>query len=255
MSTSSRSAPSAGTARALTLRFSHVTKTFAHQAGRKLLRQRLADLAQPARISRFTALNGVSFELRAGDSLGLIGANGAGKSTILNLTTGLALPDSGAIDVHGSIAALLELGSGFHPELTGRENLRLNAALMGLSRRDTQNLAEPIIEFSGVREFIDEPLRTYSSGMIVRLAFSVAAHTDPDLLVIDEVIGVGDQQFYAKCLEKIRAFQSAGKTILLATHSLELLGTLCERALWLDHGKVIQLGPAPEVIAAYRKSL
>jgi ABC-type polysaccharide/polyol phosphate transport system ATPase subunit len=234
------------------LRFSHVTKTFAHHAGRKLLRERLADLVRPGRNARYTALDDVSFEMAHGESLGLIGANGAGKSTILNLATGVALPDSGSIQLHGRVAAMLELGAGFHYDLTGAENLLINAALMGLSRRETAERFEQIIEFSGVRAFIDEPLRTYSAGMTVRLAFAVAVHTDPDVLVIDEVIGMGDQQFYARCLEKIHAFQRGGKTILLASHSLDLVTMLCQRALWLDHGRVVEIGPVAQVAAAYR---
>jgi len=237
---------------AAALRFSHVTKTFGHHAGRKLLRERLADLVRPGRAERFTALNDISFEMAHGESLGLIGANGAGKSTILNLATGLALPDSGSIEVQGRVAAMLELGAGFHHDLTGAENLRINAALLGLSRRQTEERFEEIVEFSGVRNFIDEPLRTYSAGMTMRLAFSVAVHTDPDVLVIDEVIGMGDQQFYARCLERIQAFQSQGKTILLASHALELLTMLCQRALWLDHGRVVEIGPVAQVAAAYR---
>jgi ABC-type polysaccharide/polyol phosphate transport system ATPase subunit len=234
------------------LRFSHVTKTFPRHTAPKLLRERLADLLRPAQNTRFTALDDVSFEVAHGESLGLIGANGAGKSTILNLATGLALPESGSIQVQGRVAAILELGAGFHGDLTGAENLRINAALMGLSRRQTAKRVEEIVEFSGVRDFINEPLRTYSAGMSVRLAFAVAVHTDPDVLVIDEVIGLGDQEFYARCLEKIRAFQSEGKTILLASHALDLLTMLCQRALWLDHGRVIEIGPAEQVAAAYR---
>jgi len=234
------------------VRFNRVVKTFAHHAGRKLLRERLADLAQPSRTSRFTALDDVSFEVAHGESLGLIGPNGAGKSTILNLATGLALPDSGSIEVHGHVAAILELGAGFHGDLTGAENVRINSALMGLSRRQAAARFEDIVEFSGVRDFIHEPLRTYSAGMSVRLAFSVAVHTDPDVLVIDELIGLGDQQFYARCLERIGDFQKRGKTILLASHALDLLTMFCQRALWLDHGRIVEIGPAAQVAAAYR---
>jgi ABC-type polysaccharide/polyol phosphate transport system ATPase subunit len=215
-----------------------------------LLRDRLRDLLRPAR-GRFEALKQVSFELERGESFGVVGANGAGKSTLLNLATGLARPDSGRVAVNGEVAALLELGAGFHPDLTGAENLRINAALSGLSRRQTAARSEEIVEFSGIREFIHEPLRTYSAGMMMRLAFSVAVHTDAEILVIDEVIGVGDEAFSAKCLEKIRGFQRAGKTILLASHSLEHMKMLCQRALWLDHGRAMAIGGVAEVIAAY----
>jgi ABC-type polysaccharide/polyol phosphate transport system ATPase subunit len=234
------------------LRFDGVTKSFPHHAGRMLLRDRVREWGRAAPRLRFEALKDVSFELAPGESLGVIGANGAGKSTLLNLATGLAQPDSGRIEVNGHVGALLELGAGFHPDLTGAENLRLNAALNGLSRRETAARFEEIVEFSGVREFLDEPLRTYSAGMGMRLAFSVLVHTDPDILLIDEVIGVGDWEFSLKCLEKIRQFQKEGKTILLASHGLELVTSLCQRAIWLDHGRVVKAGPAQAVAAAYQ---
>jgi ABC-type polysaccharide/polyol phosphate transport system ATPase subunit len=237
-----------------TLRFDRVTKTFAHHAGKMLLRDRIADLIFPSGRERLEALKDVSFELRPGESLGLIGSNGAGKSTLLNLATGLLEPDSGRVEVEGRVAALLELSAGFHGDLTGAENLRINAALMGLSRRQTAERFDDILEFSGAREFIHEPLRTYSSGMVLRLAFAVAVSADPDVLLIDELIGVGDQAFQDKALAKIRGFQHAGKTILLASHASELMTTLCERALWLDHGRIMMSGSAREVLAAYQGS-
>lgn len=236
----------------LALRFDGVTKSFPHHAGRMLLRDRIREWMRAAPRPRFEALKDVSFELAPGESLGVIGANGAGKSTLLNLATGLAQPDSGRIEVNGRVGALLELGAGFHPDLTGAENLRLNAALNGLSRRETAGRFEEIVEFSGVREFLDEPLRTYSAGMSMRLAFSVLVHTDPDILLIDEVIGVGDREFSLKCLEKIRQFQREGKTILLASHALELVASLCQRAIWLDRGRMVQAGPAQPVVAGYQ---
>jgi ABC-type polysaccharide/polyol phosphate transport system ATPase subunit len=238
----------------LALRFDRVTKSFPHHAGRMLLRDRIREWMRGAARPRFEALKDVSFELAPGESLGVIGANGAGKSTLLNLGTGLAQPDSGRIEVNGRVGALLELGAGFHPDLTGAENLRINAALNGLSRRETAARFEEIVEFSGVREFLDEPLRTYSSGMTMRLAFSVLVHTDPDILLIDEVIGVGDQEFSLKCLERIRKFQREGKTILLASHALELVASMCQRAIWLDHGRVVKAGPAQAVATAYQSA-
>jgi ABC-2 type transport system ATP-binding protein len=237
-----------------TLRFDRVAKTFAHRAGQMLLRDRIAELFHPSRRGRLEALKDVSFELGPGESLGLVGPNGAGKSTLLNLATGLLEPDSGQVIVEGRVAALLELSAGFHRDLTGAENLRINAALMGLSRRHTAERFEDIVEFSGVREFIHEPLRAYSSGMVLRLAFAVAVSADPDILLIDELIGVGDQAFQDKALEKIRSFQHAGKTMLLASHSAELMITLCARALWLDHGRIVMSGTSREVLAAYRGS-
>lgn len=236
------------------LRFERVTRTFPHQARRMLLRERVVELLFPSGRGRLEALKEVSFEVAPGESLGLVGPNGAGKSTLLGLATGVLEPDSGRVEVEGRVAALLELSAGFHQDLTGAENLRINAALLGLSRRQTAERFEDILDFSGAREFIHEPLRTYSTGMILRLAFAVAVSADPDILLIDELIGVGDQAFQDKALEKIRSFQQAGKTVLLASHSSELMIQLCERALWLDHGRIVMSGASREVLAAYRAS-
>jgi ABC-type polysaccharide/polyol phosphate transport system ATPase subunit len=213
------------------------------------------ELLRPSHRLRFEALKEVSFELGAGESLGLVGPNGAGKSTLLNMATGLAVPDRGCIEINGRVAALLELGAGFHPDLTGAENVFINAALLGVTRGEVTARFEQIVDFSGVREFINEPLRTFSSGMIMRLAFSIAVSADPDILLIDEVIGVGDEAFYAKCLDKIQEFQRAGKTIVLATHASGLVTRLCDRALWLDHGTIVKTGGAREVVAAYQDSV
>lgn len=241
--------------KAVALAFERVSKSFPHHRGPRLLRQRIADLFRPSSAAeRLEVLKDVSFQVLQGDGLGLVGPNGAGKSTLLNLACGLALPDSGHIEVRGRVAALLDLASGFHPDLTGAENVRINAALFGLTRRQTAQRFDEMVDFSGVRDFIREPLRTYSSGMIMRLAFSVAVHTDPDVLLVDEVIGVGDQEFYAKCLGRMRRFQSEGKTILLASHSAELMTMLCSHALWLERGRVVQSGPAHAVLEAYQSS-
>jgi ABC-type polysaccharide/polyol phosphate transport system ATPase subunit len=236
------------------IRFSHVTKTFSHHGGQMLLRERIRHALQGAN-KRFRALNDISFELPAGESMGLIGSNGAGKSTILNLATGLAVPDSGTVEVNGRVAALLELGAGFHQDLTGGENVLINAALMGLSRREAKEKFDEIVEFSGVGEFINEPLRTYSSGMNIRLAFSVAIAVSPDVLVVDEVLGVGDENFYRRSFEKICEFQRQGKSILLASHNAELIRTFCHRALWIEHGSIMATGEASEVIETYRGSV
>jgi ABC-type polysaccharide/polyol phosphate transport system ATPase subunit len=234
------------------VRFDHVTKSFAQQGGSKLLRERIGELLAPSHGKRFQVLKDVSFALAPGESLGLVGPNGAGKSTLLNLATGLCDPDSGIIETGGRVGALLELGAGFHRDLTGAENLRIHAALMGLTRHETDRKFEEIIEFSGVREFIQRPLRTYSSGMILRLAFAVAVGVAPDILLIDEIIGVGDQAFQEKAQHKIQELRRAGHTILLASHTEELLTSLCDRALWLDRGCVRMLGGVREVFAAYR---
>ncbi len=232
--------------------FDRVSKSFAHHSGQKLLRQRVAELFHPSTAERLEVLKNVSFQLPRGDGMGLVGPNGAGKSTLLNLACGLSQPDSGRIVVHGRVGALLELGAGFHPDLTGAENVRINAAMIGLTRKQTADRFEEIVDFSGVRDFIREPLRTYSSGMLMRLAFSVAVHLDPDVLLIDEVIGVGDQAFYAKCLERMRRFQKEGKTILLASHSVELMTMLCQHAVWLERGRMVTSGPVKEVLEAYK---
>ncbi|MGD1093727.1 MAG: ABC transporter ATP-binding protein [Bryobacteraceae bacterium] len=232
--------------------FDSVSKTFSLGGGRKLLRGHLQDLIGRGGGPSFYALRNVSFTLRDGESLAVIGSNGAGKSTLLNLATQVCDPNAGQVKVNGRVSAVLELGSGFHYDLTGAENLRLNASLSGLDRRKTAMLFDEIVEFSGVGEFIDQPLRTYSAGMTMRLAFSVAIHTDPDILIVDEVMGVGDQAFHAKCFDRILGFRKAGKTILCASHAADMLRLMCERAIWLDHGQVILHGKLEEVLAAYQ---
>jgi ABC-type polysaccharide/polyol phosphate transport system ATPase subunit len=217
-----------------------------------LLRDRLKHLLRRSAQERFYALRDVSFALDPGESLGIVGHNGAGKSTLLNIATGLCLPSQGSVTYGGRVAALLELGSGFHPDLTGAENVRINAALLGLSRQTTRERFDEIVEFSGIADFIDEPLRTYSSGMVMRLAFSVAINVDPDILIIDEVLGVGDQNFFMKCFEKILEFRHAGKTLVCVSHSLETLKTLCDRGLWLDHGQIVKDGSMRQVLDAYQ---
>lgn len=200
---------------------------------------------------RFHALSDVSFEIRQGEAVGVVGSNGAGKSTLLSLVAGISYPDSGIVQVEGRVAALLELGSGFHGELTGAENIFLNAALLGLTRSKTEEKFEEIVEFSGMREFIQEPLRTYSSGMMMRLAFAVAVHIDPAFLIIDEVLAVGDAAFQEKCRRRILELKSAGSGFLCVSHAGSTIQELCERALWLDHGKLRMDGPVRDVIAAY----
>jgi len=228
----------------------NVSKKFPRHAGQMLLRNHLTRLLAGRREDPFFALKRVSFSVERGESLAVIGSNGAGKSTLLGLVAGVSRPDEGTVAVHGRVTALLELGSGFHPDLTGRENIRLNAALLGLSRRQTAEAFEHIVEFSGIREFIDEPLRTYSTGMVMRLAFSVAIHRDPEVLLIDEVLAVGDAAFQAKCIEKVHEFRNAGKTLLCVSHST-MIRQLCDRAIWLDHGELILSGTVGDVLEAY----
>lgn len=231
--------------------FQDVTKAFTITPGRMLLRGHLRSCFSRTRKEVFQAIKHVSFELGHGESLAVIGRNGAGKSTLLSLVAGLAHPTSGTVNVHGRIAALLELGSGFHPDLTGAENLRLNAALLGLKREQMERVFESVLDFSGLGDFINQPLRTYSTGMVMRLAFSVAIMVEPDILIVDEVLAVGDTAFQAKCFEKVMSFREAGKTILCVSHSATMVQQLCDRAIWLDRGEVMMQGGVSEVLDAY----
>src|SRR6185369_12021107 len=219
------------------IEFRGVWKSFDRHAGQILLRDRLKRLFESHPPEKFHALKDVSFRVEHGESVAVIGHNGAGKSTLLNLTTNLCRPDRGEVKVSdGRIAPLLDLGAGFHPDLTGAENVCINASLLGLSRSDVKRQFKAIVDFAELADFINEPLRTYSSGMMMRLAFSVATSVDPDLLIIDEVLGVGDLAFAVKCRDRIMQFRRAGKTILCVSHSNDTLKDLCERAIWLHHG-------------------
>jgi ABC-type polysaccharide/polyol phosphate transport system ATPase subunit len=232
-----------------------VSKSFRHGAGARLLRGHIQQWLRGRSGSRFFALRDVSFRLEAGESMAVVGRNGAGKSTLLSLIAGLAKPDSGRVRVDGRVAALLELGSGFHVDLTGLENLRLNASLLGLSRRRTEEASAAIAEFADIGDFLREPLRTYSTGMIMRLAFAIAIHVDPDILIVDEVLAVGDQAFQSKCFDRIRQFRAEGKTLLFVSHASKIVREICSRGLWLDHGRVVMEGGAGEVIEAYTEAV
>ena len=231
--------------------FEGISKSYLRNAGRTLLRHRLKSWLTGAPAETFCALKDVTFEVLSGVSLAVVGANGAGKSTLLRLAAGLAAPDSGRVRVQGTIAALMELGAGFHPDLTGTENVLLNAALLGLTRKQTYEQFDSIVEFSGIKDFIDEPLRTYSSGMMLRLAFSVAVRANPDILLIDEILSVGDQQFQRKCIDEIKRLKSAGTTLVCASHATAMLRELCEQALWLEHGEVRMWGSTATVLDSY----
>ena len=234
------------------IEFQNISKSFRMHAGRMLLRDRLTNrLLRRQKGDRFYALKNVSFKLEAGDGLAVIGSNGAGKTTLLGLVAGLATPDEGTVTVNGRIATLLELGSGFHPDLTGAENVRVNASLMGLSRRRTAELFDQIVEFADIGGFIGESLRTYSSGMIMRLAFSVAINMDPEILLIDEVLAVGDQAFQAKCFDRIHKYRQSGKTLLCVSHASGMVQELCGHAIWLDQGELMLSGRIGDVVAAY----
>ncbi|HTW67065.1 MAG TPA: ABC transporter ATP-binding protein [Bryobacteraceae bacterium] len=233
------------------IEFQNVSKCFPHSTGRQLLRTHIARWFGRVHHEPFYAVRNVSFRVEEGESLAIVGSNGAGKSTLLSLAAGLTPPDEGTVRVNGRIAALLELGAGFHPDLTGAENLVLNAALLGLSKRRTRELFDSIVEFSGIGEFIDDPLRTYSSGMVMRLAFSVAIRCEPDILLIDEVLGVGDAKFQEKSKDALVAFRRAGKSLLFVSHSARAVREMCDRAVWIDHGSVMVQGELDTVLDAY----
>ena len=203
----------------------------------------------PARV--FWALQDVSFEVNSGDCFGIIGPNGSGKSTLLKLVTGILEPTNGDIITNGRIASLLELGAGFHPELTGRENIFLNGSVYGLSRRQMMERVASIIDFTELGDFIDVPIKHYSSGMYVRLGFAVAIHIDPDLLLVDEVLAVGDAAFQHKCMDRISKFRAQGGTLLFVSHDLGTVQTLCNKAMWLDSGHVRAAGQPTDVAMAY----
>ncbi|MGQ0734961.1 MAG: ABC transporter ATP-binding protein [Acidobacteriota bacterium] len=199
----------------------------------------------------FPALRGVSFAVPKGCTYGIIGRNGSGKSTLLKCVAGITRPNEGIVRVDGRISALIELGAGFHPEISGRENVFINGIMLGLTKREIQRRFDEIVDFAEMKEFIDAPVKTYSSGMYMRLGFAVAVHVDPEVLLIDEVLAVGDQAFTAKCLDKFSEFRRRNKTILLVTHSLDLVERFCDRALWLDRGKTLAEGEPIRVVASY----
>jgi ABC-type polysaccharide/polyol phosphate transport system ATPase subunit len=215
-----------------------------------LLGRGLGKVLEPS--ETVSALSDVSFDVRRGETFGVIGANGSGKSTLLKLVAGLFKPTSGTLRVDGKVSALIELGAGFHPEISGRENVVINGVMLGLTRREIERKIPSIVEFSGLSEFIDEPVKTYSSGMYVRLGFAVAVHVDPEVLVVDEVLAVGDEAFARRCLDTIKEFSARGKTIFFVSHSLALVEELCDRVLYLSGGKVAGLGEPREMLAAYR---
>jgi len=204
-----------------------------------------------ARYEEFWALQDVSFDVATGATLGIIGSNGSGKTTLLKCLTGIYFPERGTVTINGNVAALLELGAGFHPELSGRENVYLNGSILGMTRKDVDRQFDSIVDFAGLEKFIDTPVKNYSSGMVVRLGFSIATHVEPEILLIDEILSVGDAAFQRKSTEKIEQFRREGRTIVVVSHSLGLVQQLCADVVWLEKGRVRQIGPASEVIAAY----
>jgi lipopolysaccharide transport system ATP-binding protein len=235
------------------IEFANVSKRFTlHHDRRNSVQERIAGLLRPrSKGEVFWALRDVNFNVGQGQSLGLVGHNGAGKSTVLKLMTRILEPTTGSVKMRGRVAALLELGSGFHPDLSGRENVFLNGSLLGFSRRDMQARLDEIVDFAEIGDFIDLEVKHYSSGMYTRLAFAVATAVDPDILITDEVLAVGDEGFQRKCMERIYRFRQLGKTIIFVSHALETVRRLCDQAVWLDRGEARAIGATGEVIDAY----
>ena len=242
------------------LRLNHVFKRFRRGERHDSLRDLIPSLVKRA-VSRdreralaaeeFWVLNDISFELKKGETLGIIGHNGAGKSTMLKHLSGIMEPTRGSIEVNGRLSALIEVGAGFHPDLTGRENVYLNGVILGMSRAEVKRKFDEIVEFAGLEEFIDTPVKRYSSGMFARLGFSVAAHLEPDILVIDEVLSVGDFAFQRKGLEKMRAIAKSGATVIFVSHNLQAVAEFCQRGILLERGRVIADGPTDQVVRRY----
>jgi len=242
------------------LRLNHVFKRFRRGEKHDSLRDLIPSLVKRAvrrdreralAAEEFWVLNDVSFELRKGETLGIIGHNGAGKSTMLKHLSGIMEPTRGSIEVNGRLSALIEVGAGFHPDLTGRENVFLNGVILGMSRAEIKRKFDEIVEFAGLEEFIDTPVKRYSSGMFARLGFSVAAHLEPDILIIDEVLSVGDFAFQRKGLEKMRAIATSGATVIFVSHNLQAVAEFCQRSILLERGRVVADGPTDEVVRRY----
>ena len=231
------------------------------QAGYGTLREslvratkRLAGGSNRHHYEELWALRDVSFSVPEGEVVGVIGRNGAGKSTLLKLLTRITTPTDGRAEIRGRVGSLLEVGTGFHPELTGRENIFLNGSVLGMKRREIAGKLDEIVEFAGIERFIDTPVKRYSSGMYVRLAFAVAAHLEPEILLVDEVLAVGDAEFQRRCLGRMQAFGQSGRTVLFVSHNMQAIARLCDRTILLDEGRIVRDGPSPEVVAQYLQS-
>lgn len=234
----------------IVIKLDNVSKKF--KRGHKLLlKEAFLDLFRSVKQEDFWAIRNVSFEIKKGESVGIIGLNGSGKSTLLKLISGVLVPTKGKITVEGKISPLIELGAGFHPELTGRENIYLNGTILGLSKREINRKFDKIVNFSELSDFIDTPVKHYSSGMYMRLGFSIAVHVEPDILLIDEILTVGDIAFQKKCLKKMKEFHEKGVTIIIISHSTELIKVLCEKAILINHGKFLATGSIEKVIDKY----
>jgi len=229
-----------------------VRKTFVLHHTHSLKESVVALLRRKRLTSAFNALEGISIDIHEGESVALLGLNGSGKSTLLKLISGVLRPDAGRIGVRGRVAGLIEVGAGLHPDLSGRENVYLNAAILGMSREETDARFDEIVEFAEIAPFIDQEVKHYSSGMFLRLAFAVAIHTELDVLLVDEILAVGDEPFQQKCLAKIEQLQEAGKTLVVVSHDLDMVQRVCERGIVLRKGRVVFDGPSAEAVRFMR---
>ncbi len=238
----------------IAIKVDHVYKSFNIYYDRaNTLKERVLFWKRNKRREKRKILKDINLEIKKGETVALIGVNGSGKSTLLKLMTQIIFPNKGTIETHGKLTSLLELGAGFHPDFSGRENIYFNSSIFGLTKKEIDKRLDQIIEFSELQEFIDNPVRTYSSGMYMRLAFSVAINVDADILLIDEILSVGDQHFQEKCFKKMRELREEGKTMVFVTHSMESVRNLCDRAIWLYDGQVRMDGNTQEVIDEYLK--
>jgi ABC-type polysaccharide/polyol phosphate transport system ATPase subunit len=235
----------------VSIQFDGVSKKF--KKGKKLLlKEALLDMFKPGKTEVFWALKDISFGVKKGETLGIIGPNGSGKSTILKLIAGVMVPDGGKVITHGRIAPLIELGAGFHPELSGRENIFLNGSILGLKKSEVERQYNDIVRFAELEDFIDTPVKHYSSGMYMRLGFSIAVHTNPDILLIDEILAVGDTNFQKKCFSKMKAFKNAGVSMIYVSHDLDTIAGFCDEVLYLKNGETVFKGDPQKTIAKYQ---
>jgi len=233
------------------IEFSHVTKDFSLQSHKTFKEFLPALFFGEKTVDKFTVLSDISFQINQGDCVGIVGPNGSGKSTILKLIAGVMSPTKGTVKVHGRISPLIELGAGMHPELTGRENIYLNGAILGLKRKQIDTNFQNIVDFSELQEYLDQPIKHYSSGMYMRLAFSIAVHVNPEILIVDEILAVGDSGFQAKCFEKMNEFKKNGVTILFVSHSLETVSNFCNKAIYLKNTQIVKEGNSKIVVDSY----
>jgi len=233
------------------IRFQSLGKRFRHYHNKHQSLKTVVLNFGRGRFDEFWALREVTFDIDPGETFGLVGHNGSGKSTALRCVCGILLPDEGTVSTNGRVSSLLELGAGFHPELSGRENVYLNGTFFGFSRQEINARMDEIVEFSGLGRFVDRPVKTYSSGMHARLGFSIAIHVDPEILLVDEVLAVGDEEFQRRCMERIVEFRRDGRTIVFVSHSMPVVQMLCDRVAWLDHGRLRALGDPGDIVGEY----